>query len=126
MLALISNSAQLIAENQAIKSQAESANKVALESLKAAVKATDNDDSKSKKVNEETLKILKLKEEECDTLKRNLNTAKLDLDTMKKQSESLAREYDNLLKDHAKLTSKLERLEYSQSTGGAGGGKKSN
>ena len=34
------------------------------------------------------------------------------METMQKQSKGLIREYDNLLKENAKLTSKLEKIEY--------------
>ena len=46
---------------------------------------------------------------------KSLKTAKADVEAMTKQSESVTREYDNLLKEHAKLTLKLEKLEYGSS-----------
>lgn len=122
LLALISNSARLIAENQAIKNQAESATRTA----NALIESQSSDDkSKERKKSEsdqEITEILKLKSEELDTVKQTLKSKIVDLDAMKKQAENLAKEYDNLLKEHAKVTAKLEKFEYEIS----GDGKKSN
>ena len=121
---MITNSARLIAENLAIKSQAEAANRAAME----GVNKKDEESKKSKeegaqneKLSDEYYKVLKIKEEEIETLKKNFNRAKLDLETMRKQSESVSREYDNLLKEHAKLEIKL-----SQAGASGSGDKKSN
>lgn len=113
LLALITNAAQLIAENSAAKSQAESASRTAnalLDAQKNAKEETKS--SKGAEITEaEFIQRLKAKEEEIDALQRSYRSAKVDLDAMKKQSESVAREYDNLLKEHAKLTARLERVE---------------
>ena len=68
--------------------------------------------NKTDLITEDFEQNLKLKDDEIQSLKTNLKTAKIDLEVMMKQSESVAREYDNLLKEHAKLTLKLEKLEY--------------
>ena len=82
-----------------------------------AKKQSGKDDAAQKeKLSDEYFKVLKIKEEEIETLKKGLNKAKLDLDTMRKQSESVSREYDNLLKEHAKLEIRL-----SQAGVGSGG-----
>jgi small-conductance mechanosensitive channel len=122
LLALISNSARLIAENQAIKNQAESATRAAnalIESQSGDDKSKERRKSES---NQEVTEILKLKSEELDTVKSTLKSKIIDLEVMKKQAESLAKEYDNLLKEHAKVTAKLEKFEYEHE----GDAKKSN
>ncbi len=107
---MISRSAQLIAESQAARSQAESATRTAEELLKNSAKTETKDTDET---TEDLVKCLKVKDDEIQSLNKNLNTAKLDLDVMKKQSESISREYDNLLKEHDKLQSRLEKLENS-------------
>ena len=112
LLALITNTARVIAENQAIKTQAESATRAANALLDDAKDKEDK--SKERKKSESTQEIsdiLKLKSEELDVIKQTLKSKINDLDAMKKQSEGLAREYDNLLKEHAKVTAKLEKYE---------------
>lgn len=112
LLTLITNSAQLIAENQAVKKQAESASRAAASLIDASKEAKKSeDDSKSTEDSDLHLENLKIKEQEIRLLNENLKSARNDLDAMKKQAESVSREYDNLLKEHAKVTSKLERLE---------------
>jgi B-cell receptor-associated protein 31 len=122
LLALISNSARLIAENQAVKNQAESATRAAnalIESQSGDDKSKERRKSES---NQEITEILKLKSEELDTVKSTLKSKIIDLEVMKKQAENLTKEYDNLLKEHAKVTAKLEKFEYEH----AGDAKKSN
>lgn len=113
ILALISRSAQLIAETTAAKSQAESATRTA-----EALLENSSNEEVSKKASDETVDDLKMclktKDDAIQVLEKELSTAKADLSAMKKQSESVSREYDNLLKEHAKTTSKLEQLEYSE------------
>ena len=111
-MALITNSARLIAENLAIKSQAEAANRAAMEGVnkkEEESKKSKEESAQSEKLSDEYYKVLKIKEEEIETLKKNFNRAKVDLETMRKQSESVSREYDNLLKEHAKLEIKLSQ-----------------
>ena len=110
VLALISKSAQLIAESLAAKSQAESASSAASALLESSSK-----DDKVKKVaeqNSEDLKdCLKLKDDTISSIQKELEAANADKEAMKKQSESVSREYDNLLKEHAKLSAKLDKIE---------------
>lgn len=110
VLALISKSAQLIAESLAAKSQAESASRAASALLESSSK-----DDKVKKVaeqNSEDLKdCLKLKDDTISSIQKELEAANADKEAMKKQSESVSREYDNLLKEHAKLSAKLDKIE---------------
>ena len=122
LLALISNSARLIAENQAIKNQAESATRAANALIESQSTEDKSKERRKSESNQEITEILKLKSEELETVKQTLKSKIIDLDVMKKQAENLAKEYDNLLKEHAKVTAKLERFEY-ESTGD---GKKSN
>ncbi len=86
-MALIARIAQLIAESSAAKSQAESASRNAAASLKA-------------------------KDDVIIILKKDIQSALNEKEGIKRQAESVSREYDNLLKEHAKSTSKLDRLEY--------------
>jgi len=107
LLALITNTAILVAENSAIKKQAESATRTAealIESSSTKAKASAESDSSSKE-------HLKAMEEEIVLLNKSLRTSRLDLETMKKQSENVSREYDQLLKEHAKLQNTLEQLQ---------------
>lgn len=110
VLALISKSAQLIAESVAAKSQAQSASRAASALLESSSK-----DDKIKKVAEQTtgdLKdCLKLKDDTIKSIQKELESANADKEAMKKQSESVSREYDNLLKEHAKLSAKLDKIE---------------
>ena len=106
LLALITNAAQLIAENGAIKKQAESASKMA-SSLLETSSAKDSKKS-DEKPTEDSSKLLKQREEEIEQLNKSLKLALLDMETMRKQSENVAKEYDNLLKEHARLQAKLE------------------
>jgi len=113
ILALISRSAQLIAESAAAKSQAESATRTATALLEDTSK--DAISQKASEQNANDLKTcLKSKDDALHVMEKDLESAKKNLEAMKKQSESVSREYDNLLKEHAKVTSKLERLEYSE------------
>lgn len=111
ILALVSRSAQLIAESSAAKSQAESATRTATALLES------NSEENTKKVSEQTAEdlktCLKSKDDAIRILEKDLNSAQKNLEAMKKQSESVSREYDNLLKEHAQTTAKLEKLEYS-------------
>lgn len=116
MLALISNAAHLIAENTAIKSQAESANKTASLLLSQDLNKQKQSKSSDTASTELTEKLVS-KCEEVDTLQNALKSAKLDVETMKKQSESVTKEYDLLLKGHAKLQAKLEQMEYLEGRG---------
>lgn len=113
ILALIARSAQLIAESQASKSQAESASRTA----QALLESSTSEES-SKKISDQTAEdlktCLKSKDDALQIMEKELKMAKSDMDAMKKQAESVSREYDNLLKEHSKVTSKLERLEYQQ------------
>jgi B-cell receptor-associated protein 31 len=134
LLALITNSARLIAENQAIKNQAESATRAANALLE---QQPDNKDEKSKnrKTSEsststnneakELMELLELKADELNDVRQTLKSKLIDLEVMKKQSENLAREYDNLLKEHTNVTAKLEKYEY-ESGLSSGDKKKSN
>ena len=110
LLALITKSAQLIAESLASKSQAESATRTAEALLETSSKSkTENNQSEANQ--EDLVKCLKLKDDEIIELTKSAKAAKTDMEVMKKQSESVSREYDNLLKEHAKLNSKLEKYE---------------
>ena len=110
LLALITRSAQLIAESLAAKSQAESATRTAETLLENSSKSkAENNQSEANQ--EDLVKCLKLKDDEIIELTKSVKAAKIDMEVMKKQSESVSREYDNLLKEHAKLTSKLEKFE---------------
>ena len=112
LLALVSNTARLMAENQAIKTQAESASRAASALLDEAKDKEDKSKERRKsESSQEISDILKIKSEELDTIKQTLKSKLVDLDVMKKQSENLAKEYDNLLKEHAKVTAKLEKFE---------------
>jgi len=129
LLALISYAAHLIAQNQAYKSQAESASRAATALIDArgterpaGAAAAAKSPSAPPAPDTEFAERLKVKEGEIDALQRSYRTAKNDMDSMKKQSESVAREYDNLLKDHAKLQAKLEKYE----SGGGEQSKKAN
>jgi B-cell receptor-associated protein 31 len=112
ILALIAKSAQLIAESSAAKSQAESASRTA-----AALLETSSSDKISKKDTEQTTEdlktCLKSKDDAIVILEKELKSAEKNVQAMKKQSENVTKEYDNLLKEHAKVTAKLDRLEYS-------------
>lgn len=129
LLALITNSAQLTAQNQAIKNQAESATRAANALLEQQIDSKD-EKSKDKKNGEnneakELMEILELKADELNDIKKTLKSKLVDLEVMKSQSENLAREYDNLLKEHTKVTAKLEKYEYESGLSG-GEKKKSN
>ncbi len=130
-MALISNSAQLIAENKAIKQQAESATRTASALLDNQAKdtakkpsATDKEDGSVEKANEELSALLKERNEEVAQLNKSLKIAKIDLEAMKKQSENLTKAYDDLSREHAKIQAKLEYLENGGSD--SSGGKKDN
>lgn len=125
LLALISHQAQLIAENTAIKQQAESATRAASALLDASAPPAESGDKKerrksvSSEKNKEQAELerqLLLKNEELDEVKKSLHTARVDLEAMKKQAKSVTDEYDNLLKEHAKVLSRLEKLENSGET----------
>jgi len=128
LLSLIAQQAQLIAENEAVKKQAESASRAASAMLNASAPEapSDKDRRKSetggKDATAELERQLLHKNEELEQAKKSLNSAKLDLDTMKKQSKAVTDEYDNLLKEHAKVLARLEKFE----TGESGDGKKHN
>ena len=130
LLALITNSAQLIAENKAIKQQAESASRTAsalLESSSkdsATKKAADSADKQVVGEVESLSNKLRIKDEELDNVNKSLKTARVDLEAMKKQSENLSKEYDHLLKEHAKLQAKLEAIENGGSVSGGENKKK--
>ena len=121
LLALITNSARLIAENEAIKNQALQATKAASSLIDAAnKKEADSEKSRERKKsesNQEIVELLRTKSEELNELKQTLKSKLVDLDVMKKQSENLAKEYDNLLNEHAKITAKLEKYEAEGSSG---------
>lgn len=129
---MISHQAQLIAENEAVKKQAESASRAASALLNASAPTPEEaGDKKERRKSEagnsnkelaELERQILLKNEELEQAKKSLNSAKLDLDTMKKQSKAVTDEYDNLLKEHAKVLARLEKLE----TGEGGDGKKHN
>ncbi len=106
ILALISRSAQLIADSIAAKSQAESATRTAELLLENSSTSKSSEETKDKAAtnNEDLVKCLKLKDDEISSLNQSLKKAQLDLEVMKKQSESVSREYDNLLKEHDKLS----------------------
>lgn len=112
ILALLTYSAQLIADGKASKAQAESATRAAAALLETQSQQSESKTTSTDLITEDFEQNLKLKDDEIQSLKTNLKTAKIDLEVMMKQSESVAREYDNLLKEHAKLTLKLEKLEY--------------
>jgi len=105
LLALISNAARLMADNEAVQKQAKSATFAATELLKQSSK-----DSTAEKARDD---IVKSFEEKITKLKDELIKSNLDLDTMKTQAENVSKEYDNLLREHAKVQAKLERLENS-------------
>lgn len=122
ILAFITQTAQLIADGKASKAQAESATRAAA-SLLEAQNQPQSSCTESKTTSTENTSVssgtasadqrfLFEKEEEIKQLQQSLKITKLNLETMVKQSESVSREYDNLLKEHAKLTLKLEKLEY--------------
>ena len=116
---MISNSAQLIADHSASKSQAESATRTAknlLEELNKTKSESKNSelDSESKDAEHEIL--LRQKEDKIAELIQKLELTKLDLETMKKQSEGLTREYDNLTKENEKLLKKVDKLEMKSDT----------
>ena len=114
LLALISNSARLIADNDAIKKQAENASKIARDLMNSAAESADKSErkkSESKEAESEIMDLLRLKSEELAEIKNTLKSKLIDLEAMKRQSESLAREYDNLLNEHTKVTKKLEQYE---------------
>ena len=112
---MITKSALLIADHVASKSQAESATKAAnslieeLDDLKAKLK---NEGIEHESKDAELEKTVRQKEDEIIELNQKLQLSKIDMETMQKQSKGLIREYDNLLKENAKLTSKLEKIEY--------------
>lgn len=108
LIQLISNTARLIADNQAAKSQAESANRTATALMDSASKTAKSHDFD---------KLLNQKDEELQALSKQMNSAKSDMNTMKKQAEGITFEYDNLLKEHAKILAKLEKFEYEGSSG---------
>ncbi|CAF0730526.1 unnamed protein product [Brachionus calyciflorus] len=108
LMVFIQNSAQLIAENQAVKKQAESATRAA----NALIEESKKEDEDSKKDNVELEKELMKNQDEIKRLRKELEVSKLDLEAMKRQSEGVAKEYDNLLSEHGKLTRKLEQMEY--------------
>jgi chromosome segregation ATPase len=119
LLALISNTAQLIAENKAIKQQAESANRAAKSLLDASAPPAPGDEKRERKKSESSEKSssaelerqLLSKSEELEQIRKSYQSAKVDLETMKKQAKSVTEEYDNLLKEHAKVLARLERFE---------------
>lgn len=128
LLALISQQAQLIAENQAIKQQAESASRAASQFLNASAPPAPGDEKKDRRKSESSDKAhaelerqLLIKNEELDDMKKSLEVAKVNLEAMKKQAQSVSDEYDKLLKEHAVVQDKLERFE-----NGSGEGKKQN
>jgi hypothetical protein len=117
ILALITNTAQLVADGKASKAQAESATRTAtalLEQQSTESKATQEVARDAINTDDIEQSLLE-KQEEIRLLIKSLKTAKADVEAMTKQSESVTREYDNLLKEHAKLTLKLEKLEYGSS-----------
>ena len=72
------------------------------------------EDYKTIMVNKETLRMLKLKTEECNRLERNLNATKLELEAMRKMAQSLAIKNEILLNDHSADCAKLRDLQYEQ------------
>ena len=120
MLTLITNSAHIMLENQAVKKQAENMSRAATQLLDNAAKESDKRTAEEKSneeleaSNDAHLENLKVKETEIRSLNDALKSAKADLEAMKKQAESVSREYDNLLKEHAKTTAKLEKYVYNE------------
>ena len=121
-MALITQQAQLIAENTAIKQQAESASRAATQFMNASAPPAPgsggDDDKKDRrksqseeKAHAEVERQLLLKNEELKEAKRSLELARLDLETIKKQAKSVTDEYDNLMKEHAKVLDRLEKFE---------------
>lgn len=104
LLALISQSAQLMAESEASRKQAESASRAATELLK---ESKSDDKTKTTTKDDKTTE----KEDELKKLNKELQISKLDLEAMKTQAENVSKEYDNLLKEHARLQAKLEKYE---------------
>lgn len=120
LLALISQQALLIAENTAIKQQAESASRAATQFMNASAPTSPGDDGDKKdrrksqseeKAHAEVERQLLLKNDELKEAKRSLELARLDLETIKKQAKSVTDEYDNLMKEHAKVLDRLEKFE---------------
>lgn len=119
LLALISHQAQLIAENTAIKQQAESASRAASALLDASApprerrkseQGSGDVESKDKQKAELERQLLS-KNDELEEANKSLHTARVDLDAMKRQAKSVSDEYDNLLKEHAKVLARLEKFE---------------
>jgi B-cell receptor-associated protein 31 len=128
-LALITNAAQLIAENEAIKKQAESASRTASALLESSSKDTAARKAAGKEAEaaeSDAASKLKAKEDEVEQLSKSLKTARVDLETMKKQSENVSKEYDHLLREHAKLQAKLEAIENGGGSGSGEASKKKN
>lgn len=121
LLALISQQAQLIAENTAIKQQAESASRAASQFMNASAPPAPDSDKKERRKSEvgggdakahaELERQLLIKNEELQELKKSLESTKLNLEAMKSQAKSVSVEYDNLMKEHAKVVARLEKFE---------------
>lgn len=102
---LISQAAQLLASNEAIKKQAESASKTAEAMMNA------QDDAKTKKKDEKPSEYEAVIQELKDKLreaKKGEENALNDLKAMKSQATAVTKEYDRLMEEHSKLQKQVE------------------
>jgi len=110
ILALTTQTAILIIDNETIKKQAESTRRTAESLMESAAKQAKQEE-KSKEKPQENTEAVKDLEEKLEKATKDLKAASANLDAMKRQAESVSREYDNLLKEHAKVTARLEKYE---------------
>nr|XP_039263229.1 B-cell receptor-associated protein 31-like [Styela clava] len=103
---LISDSATLIASNEAIKKQAESASKAA-EALLKSKENKDGSDVDAVDVEELKKELDEVKEKLTDARKAETK-AQNDLNAMKQQAEGVTREYDNLMGKFTELQNQVE------------------
>lgn len=123
LVTLISTQAQLTAEGEASKKQAQSATDMAKKLLEekdnAANLGREDTDIDAAKREKDIAKELDNTKQELSKVRKELEGKTLDLDTLKKQSEGTNKEYDRLLKEFAQVQDKLKVYE-------EGGDKKSN
>lgn len=123
LVTLISTQAQLTAEGEASKKQAESATDVAKKLMEekenAANLGREDTDLDAVKREKDLAKELDASKQELSKVRKELESKSLDLETLKKQTEGTNKEYDRLLKEFAQVQEKLQAYE-------EGGDKKSN
>lgn len=113
LVTLITSQAQLMADYEATKKQAMSANDAAQQFMKDAMKNNEaGDASVDSKEHVATVKVLqselKSAKKELQVANSSLETARTDLKAMESQAEATKREYDRLLEDYAKIQAKIE------------------